>query len=387
MGVSWGTRDRRWIAHINANGQQRNLGHFTDEMTAAKVYDDAARKAYGKFAILNFPTKAEREFADKWYDLDRASAFFGVKRGVFKRWKRQGKITGGRLVSTNRGRLRLFTLNELEALREEMFGKDKLYKTSQGTYHVPEGFLRREEACARFGVSICIWWRWEREGLITCGKREGGGPKLYRVTDIERLIEEHGFYSPPYPDPDRPGIYRVPLGSHGITRREAIIDAESVSLIQNASCHLANTGEGAFVAASIDGTHTSLRRLIMGVTDRNQQTGHRNGDPLDCRRENLIVRTSRQRTWTTRKRTHVKGKPTSSQYKGVCWEKYTGKWRAAIVAFGRSYSLGRYHNEIDAAEAYDMAARKFFGEHAWLNFPDDEALQIRSEPVQSCDAA
>jgi hypothetical protein len=39
--------------------------------------------------------------------------------------------------------------------------------------------------------------------------------------------------------------------------------------------------------------------------------------------------------------------------------------------------IGRFDDELAAAEAYDEAARDVFGEHAYLNFPDgiDGALQ------------
>jgi hypothetical protein len=61
-GVSWhkrrkghgGHRDA-WVAYIKVNGRQRELGHFDDEVQAARVYDAAAREAWGEYARLNFP--------------------------------------------------------------------------------------------------------------------------------------------------------------------------------------------------------------------------------------------------------------------------------------------------------------------------------------------
>ena len=38
--------------------------------------------------------------------------------------------------------------------------------------------------------------------------------------------------------------------------------------------------------AGMGGRPVPLRRLIMGVAGREQQVGHLNDDPLDCRREN-----------------------------------------------------------------------------------------------------
>lgn len=115
LGVSWEKYSRRWQGHITANGRQQNLGYFDDEVTAAKAYDEAARKAFGEFATLNFPTAAERERAAQWFDRDAACRYFGVKRGVWKRWIREGKVKGGCTVpsSCGGGRRRLYTLEEL----------------------------------------------------------------------------------------------------------------------------------------------------------------------------------------------------------------------------------------------------------------------------------
>ncbi|HYE17003.1 MAG TPA: AP2 domain-containing protein [Tepidisphaeraceae bacterium] len=116
---------------------------------------------------------------------------------------------------------------------------------------------------------------------------------------------------------------------------------------------------------------------------------HVNGDPLDCRRANLIVRTVQQRVRNARKRRATNGRPPSSRFKGVFWESWTKKWRACIVVDGRKRSLGRYGDEIAAALAYDEAARKWFGEHARLNFPDgvDAWLEREWPAKQAAEAA
>lgn len=58
----------------------------------------------------------------------------------------------------------------------------------------------------------------------------------------------------------------------------------------------------------------------------------------------------------------------SSQYKGVRWHQRDKIWEANIKSLDRQIYLGRFTDEVDAALAYDEAARGLFGEHACLNF-------------------
>jgi hypothetical protein len=71
-----------------------------------------------------------------------------------------------------------------------------------------------------------------------------------------------------------------------------------------------------------------------------------------------------------RKMTHRLGRPVTSRFKGVSWCEPRGKWVAQIGSDARTKYLGGFSDEIAAAEAYDEAARRLFGEHAQLNFPD-----------------
>lgn len=235
-----------------------------------------------------------------------------------------------------------------------------------------------------FGISKTKWDRWTWTGRITCGVQPmKNGPTVYPVAELERLVAELGRLSPPYPDPERPGCYRVPVHGWALKRKEVIIDADTLPLIEGGRLQCPGLGGAkkprdlAYVIFyTSDGTHDLLHRMILGLTDADQVVAHLNGDPLDCRRDNLFVRTKSERMQAARKIQTKNGKPTSSRYKGVMWDESRGKWAARISVEGRTRHLGRFNDEIAAAEAYDEAARKYFGERAYQNFPNgiDAAL-------------
>jgi hypothetical protein len=64
---------------------------------------------------------------------------------------------------------------------------------------------------------------------------------------------------------------------------------------------------------------------------------------------------------------------TTSKYRGIWYSKRKKKWRAAISLNGKTIHLGYFRNEIDAAKAYDKAAKKHYGEFAILNFPNESS--------------
>jgi hypothetical protein len=93
---------------------------------------------------------------------------------------------------------------------------------------------------------------------------------------------------------------------------------------------------------------------------------HRNHDGLDNQRHNLREATQSQNRMNTRKTVS----PTSSQYKGVCWHKKALKWMAYIKINHKMKYLGLFVDEIEAAKAYDEAAKQIFGTFAYLNFQE-----------------
>lgn len=62
-----------------------------------------------------------------------------------------------------------------------------------------------------------------------------------------------------------------------------------------------------------------------------------------------------------------KGSNLTSKYLGVSWDKARHLWRASIMFNRKTFALGRFSNEEDAARAYNEASKKYFKEFAKLN--------------------
>jgi len=104
------------------------------------------------------------------------------------------------------------------------------------------------------------------------------------------------------------------------------------------------------------------------------------GDMFNFRKENLIICTN------SFKRQHGKSpnSPKTSKFRGVCWHKRLKKWRATIHKNGKSFWLGLFDTEEEAAKAYDAKARELFGEFAYQNFNNpvrpQKVLKLRPAP-------
>lgn len=107
-----------------------------------------------------------------------------------------------------------------------------------------------------------------------------------------------------------------------------------------------------------------LERIIGRKLNSDELCDHVNRNRLDCRKENLRLASKLQNNVNREKHAN-----NTSGFKGVCWDKGKQKWLASIGFNGRNHFLGRYADKIDAAKAYDDAAREYYGEFAVLNFP------------------
>lgn len=110
-----------------------------------------------------------------------------------------------------------------------------------------------------------------------------------------------------------------------------------------------------------DDPHTlGMHTLISGFA----VTDHKDHDGLNNRRENLRDGSGPRNAQNTRSH-----RGSTSRFKGVSWDRSRNKWAAYIKAGSRHLNLGRFSDELEAARAYDEAARTHFGEYAHLNFP------------------
>lgn len=116
-----------------------------------------------------------------------------------------------------------------------------------------------------------------------------------------------------------------------------------------------------YARVGVGGKHYSLHRVVWLLTYGEWPDGlidHVNGDPLDNRIANLrVVDHTQNRRNSRRPITNKSG------FKGVCFEKKPGKWRAYVYVARRRIHIGYYGTPEEAHLAYCEAASKYFGEH------------------------
>lgn len=151
-----------------------------------------------------------------------------------------------------------------------------------------------------------------------------------------------------------------------ITKSEfAIVDDSDYELVKRYKWRIQkikNSEDLAYALAFINGKYVLMHRLL---TDAKEgfYVDHVNSNGLDNRRENLRICTCSQNAMNQRKQK----RQTSSIYKGVRLHHYSKKWEVRIKKDGVRYHLGSFESELDAAMAYNNAAKNLFGEFARLN--------------------
>jgi hypothetical protein len=141
----------------------------------------------------------------------------------------------------------------------------------------------------------------------------------------------------------------------------ALVDDNDYEKIRGITWHL--TGRG-YVAGRVKTKgvrqHVYLHRFLLNAQP-GQFVDHLDGDRLNNTRANLRLVTRAQNQWNRKVQRNRSG------YKGVSWHRHKGRFYARIQVNGQRYNLGYFDTAEEAAEAYDEAARRLFGEYARLN--------------------
>jgi len=154
----------------------------------------------------------------------------------------------------------------------------------------------------------------------------------------------------------------------------AIIDDENFEWLSSYRWQASKQGN-AWYAVRWSSRRNGKRKLLymhreILNTPAGMDTDHRDHNTLNNRQDNLRIASRLQNNQNQRK---YEG---SSRFKGVCWNRRSSKWFAYIQSEGQRIHLGCFDSEINAALAYDAAARKYFGEFACTNFENN---RIRKE--------
>ncbi len=155
----------------------------------------------------------------------------------------------------------------------------------------------------------------------------------------------------------------------------ALVDDADYELLNQLSWYAQKTTYGGYATARrcscplVKQTCTILMHRQITSCPRGKDVDHKDHNPLNNQKANLRI--------CTRSQNIANGLPqkdTSSKYKGVYWHKRGKKWVAYIMVNYKRFHLGCHDSEIDAAKAYDTAAKKHFGKFAYLNFSKKVAI-------------
>lgn len=126
------------------------------------------------------------------------------------------------------------------------------------------------------------------------------------------------------------------------------------------------------VKDGVRGSYFSMHRFVLGITDPEIIVDHITHDGMDNRKSNLRVVTAQQNRFNAKPEIRAKA---ASRFFGV-YRNTSGKknpWKAGVMKDSRYQHLGCYKTELEAANAYDLAAIEIHGSQAFTNFAQEHS--------------
>jgi hypothetical protein len=230
------------------------------------------------------------------------------------------------------------------------------------------------QCCDNCVYSICDpelvrRWLWMREPIVPrCANHPMWPSQLHDVPGVPCRN-----YRPKPVLPQGDAVRMIPLGDGFY----AYVDAADYDELSRYTWHLNN----GYASRREKGRRIYMHTDIMHPP-KGKVVDHFDGNKTNNCRLNLRVCTQAENLRNQRKRHGAR-----SRFKGVIYCEEHRKWCARCRFEGRTYTLGYYDDEAEAARAYDRKAAELFGEFARLNFPEEWPPQRRAQVYAQRDAA
>ena len=147
----------------------------------------------------------------------------------------------------------------------------------------------------------------------------------------------------------------IQLSSKKYPGHFALVDDEDFDRVSQYKWHLLNSNSRLQYAHNKN--QGRLHRFLLGLTDPKIEVDHKNGNGLDCRRENLRIATRQQQQQNRTVQSNCK-----SGFKGVSFFKRDGNFVAKINVNRKQIHIGYFSSAKEASVAYESKARELFGE-------------------------
>lgn len=143
----------------------------------------------------------------------------------------------------------------------------------------------------------------------------------------------------------------------------ALVDNEDFEKLSKLTWFISDTGyaKNTFLDNEKKAKQVRMHRIITNA-QKGDYVDHINGNKLDNRKCNLRLCSNAENM-----RNRKAPVNNTSGFKGVTWSKIRNKWRSYIKVDYRFIDLGFFTDKNDAANAYNEAALKYFGEFAFIN--------------------